>query len=99
MVNRKRLAISALVVAMFLLAIPSTTPRVHGAAAPCAQKCSIAILSPGGSLNANQHVNSSFIASFAVFNFTLVQPGMYTAVNPTLGTGSPLHSAGHIHGF
>ena len=73
MVNRKRLAIVALVVAMFLIAIPSTTPRVYGAAAACAQKCSIAILSPGGSLNANRNVNSSFIVSFAVFNFTLVQ--------------------------
>ncbi len=97
MVNRKRLAITALVVAMFLIAIPSTTPRVYGAAAACAQKCSIAILSPGGSLNANQNVNSSFIVSFAVFNFTLVQPGMYTDVNTTLGTGSTLHSEGHIH--
>src|SRR5438105_15292724 len=97
MVSRKRLAITALVVAMFLIAIPSTTPRVYGAAAPCAQKCSIAILSPGGSLNANQNVNSSFIVSFAVFNSTLVQPGLYTDASTRRRTGSTLHREGNIH--
>jgi hypothetical protein len=95
--SHKRLTIIALMLALFLAAIPSTTPRVYGAAAPCAQKCSIAILSPGGSLNSNRNVNSSFIVSFAVFNFTLVQPGTYADVNTTLGTGSTLHSEGHIH--
>src|SRR5713101_9874824 len=96
MVNRKRLAITALVIAMFLVAIPSTTPRVYGAAAPCLQKCNIAILSPGGALNANANVNSSFLVSFFVHNFTLVQPGTTGDVNTTT-SGGAAHNEGHIH--
>ncbi|TMI60739.1 hypothetical protein E6H12_09630, partial [Candidatus Bathyarchaeota archaeon] len=45
--RNKQWAIIALAVAFFLVAIPSTTPRVYGAFAnPClaAQKCSIKIL-------------------------------------------------------
>jgi hypothetical protein len=87
MVNRKRLAISAIVVAIFLVAIPSTTPRVYGAAAPCLQKCSITILAPGGALNSNTNVNSSFLVSFAVHNFTLQNPGTTGDVNTTTSGG------------
>jgi hypothetical protein len=97
MVNRKRLAITALVVGMFLVAIPSITPRVYaGVAAPCLQKCSIGILSPGGALNSNTNVNSSFLVSFAVHNFTLVSPGTTSDVNTTT-SGGGAHNEGHIH--
>ena len=98
MVNHKTLAITALCVAIFLIAIPSTTPRVYGAgaAAPCLQKCNIAILSPGGALNPNTNVNSSFLVSFYVHNFTLVQPGTTSDVNTTT-TGGGAHNEGHIH--
>jgi hypothetical protein len=96
MIKHKRLAITALVVAMFLVAIPSTTPRVYGTAAPCLQKCTIQILSPGGGLNPNTNVNSSFLVSFAVHNFTLVQPGTTSDVNTTT-TGGGAHNEGHIH--
>jgi hypothetical protein len=96
MVNRKHLAITTLVIAMFMIAIPSTTPRVYGAAAPCLQKCGILILSPGGALNSNTNVNSSFIVSFAVHNFTLQNPGTINDVNTTT-TGGTAHNEGHIH--
>ena len=98
MVNHKTLAITALFVSVFLIAIPSATPRVYGAgaAAPCLQKCNIAILSPGGALNPNTNVNSSFIVSFYVHNFTLVQPGTTSDVNTTT-TGGGAHNEGHIH--
>ncbi len=99
--RNKQWAIIALAVAFFLIAIPSTTPRVYGAFAnPClaAQKCSIKILSPGGALNTNTNVNQSFIVSFAVSNFTLQQPGTINDVN-TFTTGSTAHNEGHIHVF
>jgi len=102
--SHKRLAIIALVLAFFLAAMPSTTPRVYGAtsiAVPCLQKCTIAILSPGGPLNPNTNVNSSFIVSFAVNNFTLVQPGTVNDVNTTVPASGSIkaHSEGHIHVF
>jgi len=95
MLNRKLLATSAIVLAIFLVAIPSTTPRAYGAAAQCnpVRKCNIAILSPGGALNTNRTVNPSFLVSFAVHNFTLVQPGQTSDVNTTTA-GS---NEGHIH--
>ena len=102
--SHKRLAIIALALAFFLVAMPSTTPRVYGAssiAVPCLQKCTIAILSPGGPLNLNTNVNSSFIVSFAVNNFTLVQPGTVNDVNTTVPASGSIkaHSEGHIHVF
>ncbi|HEX9613202.1 MAG TPA: hypothetical protein VGA05_06275 [Candidatus Bathyarchaeia archaeon] len=96
MLNHKRLAIVGLVLAIFIVAIPSTTPRVYGAAAPCLQKCSITILAPGGALNSNTNVNSSFLVSFAVHNFTLQNPGTTSDVNTTT-TGGGAHNEGHIH--
>ena len=97
MVSNKRFVTMALILAVFLVAIPSTTPRVYGAsAAPCLQKCGILILSPGGALNSNSNVNSSFIVSFAVHNFTLVNPGTTSDVNTTT-TGGGAHNEGHIH--
>ena len=99
--RNKQWAIIALAVAFFLIAIPSTTPRVYGAFAnPClaAQKCSIKILSPGGALNTNTNVNQSFIVSFTVSNITLQQPGTINDVN-TFTTGSSAHNEGHIHVF
>src|SRR5438105_13555475 len=102
--SHKRLAIIALVLAFFLTAMPSTTPRVYGAssiAVPCSAKCTIAILSPGGPLNLNTNVNSSFIVSFAVNNFTLVQPGTVNDVNTTLPASGSTKSDSHgnIHLF
>src|SRR5713226_843389 len=98
--SRKRWAMVTLMFSLFLLAIPSTTPRVYGAAAPCLQKCSIAILSPGSgaALNKNQTVNPSFLVSFAVNNFTLAQPGTISDINTTTSAPSP-HNQGHLHVF
>src|SRR5437867_7962550 len=102
MKSHKRWIIVPLLIAIFLVGIPSLTPHVYGAATPClsTSKCSIAILSPGsgGVLNNNQTVNPSFIVSFLVNNFTLVQPGTNTNVNTTT-TGTGAHNEGHIHVF
>jgi hypothetical protein len=102
--QKHRLLISAaLVIAIFVVGIPSLTPRVYAAtyAAPCLQKCSIAILGPGsgGALNNNQTVNPNFLVSFFVHNFTLVSPGTINDVNTTTtsGPGNPAHNEGHIH--
>jgi hypothetical protein len=102
MKSHKRLITVPLLIAIFLVGIPSLTPHAYGAAAPClaTSKCSIAILSPGSGavLNKNQTVNPSFIVSFLVNNFTLFQPGTYQNVNTTTG-GSGNHNEGHIHVF
>lgn len=99
----KLLAVTAIALTILLVAVPSTT-RVYGnTAAPCAQKCSIGILGPGsgGALNKNQTVNPTFLVSFVVNNFTLVQPGTINDVNTTTsgGPNNPLHNEGHIHVF
>jgi hypothetical protein len=97
MQNHKRLTIIALALAVTLIAIPFATPRVYGAFAnPCLQKCTIFILSPGGALNTNQTVAPTFLVSFAVTNFTLVQPGTTNDVN-TVTAGPGAHNEGHIH--
>ncbi|HYY90912.1 MAG TPA: hypothetical protein VE955_02895 [Candidatus Dormibacteraeota bacterium] len=90
----------ALLLAIFAIVIPSMTPHVYAAAKPCSPKCAIAILSPGsgGVLNSHQDVNPSFVVSFLVNNFTLVQPGTNLDVNTTT-TGSGAHNQGHIHVF
>jgi hypothetical protein len=101
MKSHKRLITVPLLLAIFLIGIPSLTPHVYGAATPClsTSKCSIAILSPGSGavLNKNQTVNPSFLVSFLVNNFTLIQPGTNTNVNTT--TPNPVHNEGHIHVF
>jgi hypothetical protein len=101
MLNRKRLAITALVLAIFLVAIPSTTPRVYAAATPCSPKCIIAILSPGsgGALNKNQTVNPTFLVSFLVKNFTFAQPGTTSDINTTTTGPNGRPNEGHIHVF
>jgi hypothetical protein len=98
MKSHKRWITVSFLTAVFLLAVPSLTPHAYGAATPCSPKCAITILSPGtgGTLNKNQTVNPSFIVSFAVNNFTLVQPGTISDVNTTV-RGSP--NEGHIHVF
>jgi hypothetical protein len=102
--NRKILAATVLSV-MFIFAMPALTPRANAAAAPCAaptpaSKCSILLLAPGGVLNANATVAPSFIVSFLVENFTLVQPGTINDVNTTTTGPSPTaHNEGHIHVF
>jgi len=58
----------------------------------------------GAVLNKGQTVNSSFLVSFLVNNFTLVQPGRGTPfdVNTTTvaaGATNPAHNEGHIHVF
>jgi hypothetical protein len=102
MKSHKRLITVPLLIAIFLVGIPSLTPHAYGAATPClsASKCSIAILSPGSGavLNKNQTVNPSFLVSFLVNNFTLDQPGTGTSTNVnTTVRGSP--NQGHIHVF
>ena len=100
MKSHKRWITVPLLIAIFLVGIPSLTPHAYGAATPClsSSKCNIAILSPGSGavLNKNQTVNPSFLVSFLVNNFTLVQPGTSTNVNTTV-RGSP--NEGHIHVF
>jgi hypothetical protein len=102
MKSHKRWITVPLLIAIFLVGIPSLTPHVYGAATPClsTSKCSIAILSPGSGavLNKNQTVNPSFLVSFLVNNFSLVQPGTNTNVNTTTSGGTP-HNEGHIHVF
>jgi hypothetical protein len=98
--NYNRWTIIVLALAVTLVAIPLTTPRVYGAVAnACPQKCTIAILSPGGALNSNQTVLPSFLVSFAVNNFSLVQPGTTGDVNTVAGSGPTAHAEGHIHVF
>lgn len=102
MQHKKQFVVASILVGIFLLGIPSVTPRVHAAAAPCSPKCAIVILSPGsgGALNSNQNVGPSFLVSFYVLNFTLVQPGQFkTQPNTTVAAngGIPAHNEGHIH--
>jgi hypothetical protein len=102
MQNRTRLAMIALVLGIFAVSLPSLTPRAFGAVAtPClsAHKCGITLLSPGGALNTNKTVNPSFLVSFAVSNFTLVQPGTSSDVNTVQGSGPTAYNEGHIHVF
>jgi hypothetical protein len=98
MKSHKRLITVPLLIAIFLVGIPSLTPHAYGAATPCSPKCGITILSPGSGAtrNANQTVNPSFTLSFLVSNFTIVQPGTSTDVNTTI-RGSP--NEGHIDVF
>ena len=101
--KKKQLLTSALLIGMFLSAIPALMPRAEAAATPCSaptpsSKCIIVILAPGGALNSNSTVTPSFILSFFVQNFTLVQPGTVNDVNTTT-TGPSAHNEGHIHVF
>src|SRR5712692_8924791 len=102
MKSHKRFMTVPLLIAIFLLGIPSLTPHAYGSATPClsSSKCSIAILSPGSGavLNKNQTVNPSFLVSFLVNNFTLMQPGTSTNVNTTT-SGGGAHNEGHVHVF
>lgn len=101
MKTRTKLIPPAILLAIFAIGIPSLTPHVYGAAAPCSPKCAIAILSPGtgGALNKNQTVNPTFLVSFLVKNFSLVTPGTYQDVNTTAAGGPGGHNEGHIHVF
>ncbi len=91
---------TALLIAMFIAAMPTFAPRTNALAAPCSapnasSKCKVVILAPGGALNSNATVGPSFILSFFVQNFTLVQPGTINDVNTTTAG----HNEGHIHVF
>ena len=107
MQHKKRLVIAPFIVALFLLAVPALAPQAHaGPTPPCSPKCTIVILSPGsnGALNNNQNVGPSFLVSFYVVNFTLVQPGTGNDFNTTVPAtggpgGIPAHAEGHIHVF
>ncbi len=104
MKSHKRFMTVPLLIAIFLLGIPSLTPHAYGSATPClsTSKCSIAILSPGSGavLNKNQTVNPSFLVSFLVNNFTLDQPGTGTTANVnTTTSGGGARNQGHIHVF
>jgi hypothetical protein len=98
MQNHKILVPAILALAIFVVGIPSLTPHVYAAAAPCSPtaKCGIAILSPGtgGVLNKNQTVNPTFLVSFLVHNFTMQQPGRTGQDLNTTG-----NNEGHIHVF
>ena len=96
--QKQRLVAVSILLATFLVGIPALTPRAHAAAAPClaAFPCGIKILGPGAGFNPNQTVQESFLVSFAVSNFTLVQPGTIGDVNTTT-TGATAHNEGHIH--
>ena len=100
MQNRKISITAVLTLAIFAIGISSMTPHVYAAATPCNPKCNIAILSPGsgGALNKNQTVNPSFLVSFLVNNFTLVQPGRGTT-GGDVNTTTAGHNEGHIHVF
>src|SRR5215471_1179524 len=100
--QKHRLVISAaIVLAIFVIGIPSMTPGVHAAAKPCNPSCAIAILSPGsgGALNNNQNVNPTFLVSFLVHNFTLVSPGTTSDINTTTTGPGAKPNEGHIHVF
>lgn len=109
--HKNQLISTSILIAIFLLAVPALTPRVYGAgvANPCglygtnqtSRKCGIAILSPGsgGILNNQTNVGSSFVVSFLVHNFTLVQPGQTSDTNTTVGTANNGFNEGHIHVF
>jgi hypothetical protein len=96
--NQKKQWIGAsILLATFLLAIPMLTPRVT--AGPVTEKClgcGITMLSPGsnGALNNQSTVGPTFLVSFAVKNFSLVQPGTFKDVNITNSQGL---QEGHIH--
>jgi len=100
MQNRKIAITAVLTLAIFAIGISSMTPHAYAAATPCNPKCNIAILSPGsgGALNKNQTVNPTFLVSFLVNNFTLVQPGRGT-VGGDVNTTTAGHNEGHIHVF
>lgn len=99
MQSKKCLIVASLLLAALAIVVPLTTPRANALAAPCSPKCSIAILSPGtgGLLNNNQTVGSSFLVSFLVKNFSLIQPGSFLDTNTT--ASGPPHNQGHIHVF
>jgi hypothetical protein len=103
--NTGHIMTASVLIAVFSLAtvlvLPSLLPNAAGAgvAKPC-PGCQVVILSPGngGALNNQQDVGTSFLVSFFVKNFTLVQPGTSQDVNTTTST-SPIHNEGHIHVF
>ena len=93
--RNKRLIGASILLATFILAIPLVTPRAFAGSKTCVG-CKVTILSPGsnGALNNQSTVGPSFIVSFAVSNFTLVQPGTRNDVNITNTQGN---QEGHIH--
>ncbi len=103
--NNKKILTATVLLTMFIFAMPTLTPRANAPAAPCtaptpSSKCAILLLAPGGALNSNATVAPSFIVSFAVVNFTLVQPGTINDVNTTTTGPTPTaHNEGHIHVF
>lgn len=97
MYRNKQLIGASILLATFILAIPALTPRaIAGPVTKTCVGCKITMLSPGsnGALNNVSTVGPSFIVSFAVANFTLVQPGTRNDVNLTNTQGN---QEGHIH--
>src|SRR5438128_4930190 len=93
--NRKKQWIGAsILLATFILAVPTLTPQVNASAAKPCVGCGITILSPNGALNNQTTVGASFLVSFAVSNFSLVQPGTHNDANTTTAQGL---NEGHIH--
>ena len=97
MYRNKQLIGASILLATFILAIPVLTPRATaGPVTKTCVGCKITMLSPGsnGALNNVSTVGPSFIVSFAVANFTLVQPGTRQDVNLT---NAQNNQEGHIH--
>src|SRR3989442_10457279 len=98
--NRKKQLIGAsILLATFLIAVPVLTPRgTAGLVTKTCLGCAITMLSPGsnGALNNQSTVGPTFLVSFAVKNFSLVQPGTFKDVNITNSQGL---QEGHIHVF
>ena len=97
MYRNKQLIGASILLATFILAIPMLAPRaIAGPVTKTCVGCKITMLSPGsnGALNNQSTVGPSFIVSFAVANFTLVQPGTRQDVNLTNAQGN---QEGHIH--
>jgi hypothetical protein len=98
--NQKKQWIGAsILLATFILAVPMLTPRSSaGPVTKTCLGCGITMLSPGsnGALNNQSTVGPTFLVSFALKNFTLVQPGTHNDVNITNSQGL---QEGHIHVF
>jgi len=90
---------ASILLATFLLAVPVLTPQASaGPVTKTCLGCGITMLSPGsnGALNNQSTVGPTFLVSFAVKNFSLVQPGTHNDVNITNSQGL---QEGHIHVF
>ena len=91
---------ASILLATFLLAVPVLTPQAS--AGPVTKTCpgtlytSTNNVGSNGALNNQSTVGPTFLVSFAVKNFSLVQPGTHNDINITNSQGL---QEGHIHVF